>query len=315
MLYLLLEDHFSRIITSINKILTTKMSYRTYNVTPGQSSSGYQFNSHRQAAPSQATSYNQPASHSRPAAYTQPSSHAQQNSQAYHNFSTRPSSTVWYVSSTRPTRSALLSQRELPTHSIYCCRNSYDEPLMIGRQRRIDEIADVLPVRTTRRYPETAQNIYTQNLAFVRTANCRHDGRFHCDCGYSTSRQYRSISHATGAHNALTPTFALPVVFVVLAVCTSISLTYRNIIPSLISMLLYNILKTVSSAAMAPTITKSAGKSSIFFFRRIDELESETKNTEKTNKNRTKTEKTADAFSCREQGMKGTLKGKMAFRW
>lgn len=171
------------------------MSYRTHNVTPVQSSSGYQSNSYAQPT----TSYR------RPTAYTQPSSYTQQSSQAYRSSASRPSSTVRYVSSTHPSRIALPPQPENPTRSIYRRRDSDNEPLMIRRQRRNDEIADVLPIRTTRKYPETAQNIYRQDLAFDRTANCRHDGRFHCDYGYSTSRQYKSISHATGAHNAPTP--------------------------------------------------------------------------------------------------------------
>lgn len=55
------------------------------------------------------------------------------------------------------------------------------------------------------RLSQVAQNLYRQDLAFDRTASCRHDGRFHCDCGHSTSKQSRSISHATSAHNAPTP--------------------------------------------------------------------------------------------------------------
>ncbi|KAH0393452.1 hypothetical protein KCU89_g12398, partial [Aureobasidium melanogenum] len=110
---------------------------------------------------------------------------------------------------THPTRTALPSQPQYTTRSINRRRSSDDddddEPLMIRRQRRIDEIADNLPIRTTRMYPQAAQNLYRQDLGFERTASCRHDGRFHCDCGHSTSKQSRSISHATSAHNAPTP--------------------------------------------------------------------------------------------------------------
>lgn len=49
---------------------------------------------------------------------------------------------------------------------------------MISRQRRVDEIADNLPIRTTRMYPQAAQSLYRQDLAFNHTAGCRqYDGR------------------------------------------------------------------------------------------------------------------------------------------
>lgn len=73
---------------------------------------------------------------------------------------------------------------------------------MIRHQRRIDNRRRS-PCTHHTQIPRDSSNIYRQDLAFDRTANCRHDGRFHCDCGYSTSRQYRSFSHAT--HNAPTP--------------------------------------------------------------------------------------------------------------
>ncbi|KAH0355953.1 hypothetical protein KCU83_g1443, partial [Aureobasidium melanogenum] len=185
------------------------MSYRTYDITPGQSSSGYQSNPYRQPSSySQANSYSQVTSYNRPVHYNQPSSNTQQSSQAYDTSYAQPSGTVRYVSTAHPTRTASRSQPEYPTRSIDRRRSSDDddEPLMIRRQRRIDEIADRLPIRTTRRYPQAAQNLYRQDLAFNHTAGCRqYDGRFHCHCGCSTSQQYKSISHATSAHNAPTP--------------------------------------------------------------------------------------------------------------
>ncbi|KAH0275497.1 hypothetical protein KCU91_g4509, partial [Aureobasidium melanogenum] len=194
------------------------MPYRTYDIIPGQSSSNYQSSSDYQSSSyrqpsfySQANSYSQATSYGRPNPHTQPTSYTQQSSQAYNTSYAQPSGTVRYVSSTRPTRTALPSQPEYRTRSIGSIdrrrfSDDDDEALMIRRQRRVDEISDNLPIRTTRRYPQAAQNLYRQDLAFNHTAGCRqYDGRFHCHCGYSTSQQYKSISHATSAHNAPTP--------------------------------------------------------------------------------------------------------------
>jgi hypothetical protein len=72
--------------------------------------------------------------------------------------------------------------------------------------RRIDEIADDLPLRTHRDYPDTARNIHNQDRYFEHSSSCRSiGGRFYCYCGHSTVRQVDSIRHATRVHHAPTP--------------------------------------------------------------------------------------------------------------
>ncbi|CAD0096974.1 unnamed protein product [Aureobasidium mustum] len=189
------------------------MSYRTYEVTPGQPNSNYQSDSYGQPPSysqatsyrsppsySQATSYGQPTTYDRPDPYAHARAYTQQSSYA------QPGNTIRYVPSVESRRNAQSTQSVHSTQSIDRRRSSDNEPLMIRRQRRIDEIADNLPLRTRRMYPQTAQNIYRQDLVFDHTSHCRdYDGRFYCYCGHRTSQQHRSILHATSVHYAPTP--------------------------------------------------------------------------------------------------------------
>ena len=171
------------------------MSYRSYEVTPDQSGSYSQL----VRAPS-----------------VRPVSPAR----IRYVSSSQPVRTVQYVTSNQPSYNAGTSQPHQftrgtdrrddrsasPRRGIDRRRSSAGEPLMAIRQRRIDEIADDLPVRYSRDYPNTAQNIYRQDLIFEHSSSCRRvDGRFYCYRGHDTARQVEYINHATRVHRAPTP--------------------------------------------------------------------------------------------------------------
>ena len=168
------------------------MSYRTYEINPDQSGASNQPNRNEYVPlghPGR-IHYNCPAPTVRYVTSNQPS---------YNTGHHQPHQFTRGIDR-RDARSAS------PRRGVDRRRSSANEPLMVRRQRRIEEIADNLPLRTHREFPNTARNIYTQDRVFEHSSRCRHvDGRFYCYCGFSTARQVESINRATPVHRAPTP--------------------------------------------------------------------------------------------------------------